>query len=85
MKFTLLFGLLFLFTTSNAQLFVGDIALETQQQIDNFQSNCQCDSVQGNLYIAAVDLANLNGLSGLKYVSGNVTFSPNINLSLDLP
>jgi hypothetical protein len=69
----------------NAQLFVGDINLSNQQQIDDFEANCQCDSVQGNLYIAPVNISNVNGLANLKYVSGNISFLPNTDIALQLP
>jgi|GEM_PF-5196863 len=85
MKFCNLVFLMLSTLSLSGQLYIGDINLSTQQEIDNFEINCQCDSVQGNLYIASVNITNLNGLSGLKYVSGNVTFQPNVNLSLDLP
>jgi len=83
-----LFNLLFLMLSTlslSGQLYTGDINLSTQQEIDNFEINCQCDSVQGNLHIAPISITNINGLNNLKYVSGNLVFAPNMDINLDLP
>lgn len=76
---------LMLFTIGlRAQLYTGNISLSTQQQIDDFAVNCQCDSIQGDLHIAPVNITNINGLQNLKYVSGNLIFLPNSDIDLDL-
>ncbi len=85
MKLIYLVFVMLLTLSLSAQLYTGYINLSTQQEIDNFEINCQCDSVQGNLYIAPVNISNLDGLQNLKYVSGNVTFLPNSNIMLELP
>lgn len=47
----------------------GDIYLENQQDVDNFGTNYGCDSIFGNLSISQA-VVNLNGLGGIKYISG---------------
>ncbi|MEM6319329.1 MAG: hypothetical protein AAF960_16775 [Bacteroidota bacterium] len=67
-----------------------DIVLETQTQIDNFTTTFgMCETVIGNLTIRRKEdggdgIVNLNGLSTLKVVTGNLTIEQNGSLtSLD--
>lgn len=50
-----------------------DITLSSQDDVDNFDSNC--DTVTGNLVIDAAAIENLDGLSALTAVEGNLRFS----------
>lgn len=73
---------LMLFTIGlSAQLYTGNISLSTQQQIDDFAVNCQCDSIQGDLHIAPVNITNINSISMLNIDLPNLIEAHNITLS----
>jgi len=54
----------------------ADISLATQQSVNDFQQDYgSCDVVTGNLSIVGNDISNLDGLSGLAVVDGNLFIS----------
>ena len=55
----------------------GDETLTTQADIDGFD----CTEVTGNLFIYGPDVTNLDGLSALTSVGGDVTISDNAALA----
>lgn len=58
------------------------ILLETQYSIDNFQfHHPNCDEVSGVLSIEGDDIVNLNGLSVLTRIGGNLEISENLLLT----
>ena len=76
-KFVSLFFVAFLFFTARrAQVCTGDIFFGNQAQVDAFS----CDSVMGNLVIAAKDITNLSALSTLTFVGGNLLINFTDNL-----
>lgn len=61
---------------SFAQVCQGDITLSSQAQVDAFV----CTRLIGNLTISGDDITNLNGLSSLRRVQGQLFISNNPNL-----
>jgi hypothetical protein len=61
---------------SNAQVCQGDITLSTQAQVDGFA----CTQLIGNLTISGDDVTNLNGLSSLRRIQGQLLITNNANL-----
>ncbi|MBC8489217.1 MAG: hypothetical protein H8D45_24615 [Bacteroidetes bacterium] len=57
------------------------ILFTTQAQIDNFQTNYPgCSEIGGNVYIMNSSISNLNGLSVLTSIGGNLWISNNLSL-----
>jgi hypothetical protein len=51
----------------------GNYYFQTQADIDNFQNNYpNCTELEGNVTIGGSDISNLNGLSGLTYIGGQL-------------
>ena len=64
---------LVLVATSQSCLHNG-ITFSTQAAIDNFQANYPgCTEIEGTVYINGTDITNLNGLSVLTSIGGNLT------------
>jgi len=63
----------------------GGITFSTQADVDNFQINYpNCTEIQGNVSISGNGITNLNGLSVVQHISGNLGIFSNdslINLS----
>jgi len=64
-----------------------DIEFTTQEQIDNFKSDYRGRKIEGNVCIGEYGVSseppiitNLNGLSELKYIGGNLTINDISNL-----
>jgi hypothetical protein len=56
----------------------GGITLSTQIQIDDFPTDYPgCTQIQGNVLIQGADIINLNGLSQLASIAGNLEISSN--------
>ena len=54
----------------------------SQSDIDNFPINFpQCTDIEGNVSISGDDITNLNGLSIITSISGNLTIDNNPSLS----
>ncbi|MCC7244209.1 MAG: leucine-rich repeat protein, partial [Saprospiraceae bacterium] len=87
MKSSLTHWLLFfvaIFTTliSNAQNCLPDgIGFYSQSDINNFAANYPgCTHIEGNVYISSNNITNLNGLSQLQSIGGNldISWAPNL-------
>ncbi|MFM9950447.1 MAG: hypothetical protein ACKV1O_21100, partial [Saprospiraceae bacterium] len=60
----------------------GNITFSTQAEIDDFQSNYPgCTAISGNLTISGADITNLNGLSTILAITGDLTITWNPMLS----
>ena len=78
LKSFLLLLALFIGFELSAQCPMGNITLTTQTQVDNFSTTYPgCTAVLGDLYISGADITNLNGLSGLTSVAGNLGIEDN--------
>ena len=56
--------------------YVGNLTLSTQSQVDNFDFS----TVTGNLYVSS-SILNVDGLSSLTHVGGNLSIANNPNLT----
>jgi hypothetical protein len=77
---TILLGLAFSFTGFSQSCLPDGIIFSTQAQIDNFQENFpNCTQIEGWVIIGAsgTDITNLNGLSDLTSIGGNLDISGN--------
>ena len=54
----------------------GNVTLSTQAEVDAFQ----CGVFEGNLTISGEDITNLDGLSELQTITGNLLIRNNPNL-----
>src|SRR5690606_41214079 len=60
----------------------GDITLFNQFQVDNFSTNYPgCTELNGGLIINNTNVANLDGLSSLTSIGGNLYLGNNSNLT----
>ncbi|MFO7525297.1 MAG: hypothetical protein R6W68_07570, partial [Ignavibacteriaceae bacterium] len=69
-----------LFTSLNAQTYIGNLTLRTQSEIDDFNYS----SVTGNLRITEMtsgNITNLNGLSELTTIGGDLSITQNRQLT----
>lgn len=62
---------------ANAQVYDGDIVLNTQAEVDSFAINCNCTTIAGDLDISGTQITNLNGLSALEYIERSLTIFSN--------
>ncbi|MFN6379601.1 MAG: T9SS type A sorting domain-containing protein [Flavobacteriales bacterium] len=70
-KLFTLFILCLLAFVSQAQTYVGDITLSTQEEVDNFSTNYPgITYVEGNLIVTSVELGGITDLSGLNQLTG---------------
>ena len=64
--------LLFCSTNSNAQVCTGDIKLEAQSDVDNFNINYpSCTEIDGNILITGADITDISPLSQIEKVVGD--------------
>jgi hypothetical protein len=69
----------------NASVYIGNISISSQAQINNFNSTYNCDSILGDLQITGSGVNNLAGLSNIKYIQGSLGIgSTNITNTLGL-
>lgn len=82
-RFLLTLSLAFLITFSYAQVCLQNgIELTTQSDIDSFpQKYVGCDSIYGDLTISGGDISNVDSLSQLSYIGGNLFITGNLNLT----
>lgn len=59
----------------------NDIILSSQEDIDTFEDNYGCTVIEGSLYINGPDINNLDGLSGVTAINGNLNIISNPNLT----
>ena len=76
MKKVIIIANLMLFLISynaSSQCLPDGITFTTQSQINNFQTNYPgCTEIEGDVFINGFDIANLNGLSVLNSINGNL-------------
>ena len=77
------FILLLVRITTTAQSCLPEgIEFTTQASIDNFQVNYpNCTEIEGNVLIKGWDITNLNGLSAVNSIGGNLIIADNLNLT----
>jgi len=84
MKRITLFILLFAvikYTASSQSCLPNGITFNTQAEIDNFQTNYpDCTEIGGDVKISGGNITNLDGLSVLTSISGNLTIGGNYDL-----
>ena len=69
------------FTVLSQSCLPEGITFSTQEQIDNFQAdNPGCTEIEGSVIIQGGNISNLNGLSVLTAIGGNLSFYNNHNL-----
>lgn len=74
--FTILLSLILSAPALAQNCMPAEISLAAQQSVDDFQQNHgPCDTVTGDLSIVGNDISNLDGLSGLSAVEGNLFIS----------
>lgn len=74
--FTILLSLILSAPALAQNCMPADISLAAQQSVDDFQQDHgPCDVVMGDLSIVGNDISNLDGLSGLAAVDGNLFIS----------
>jgi hypothetical protein len=57
----------------------ANLIITSQGEIDDFPSTCQlCDTISGNLIIVGQNIVNLDGLSSIVQVNGNVIIGDSI-------
>jgi hypothetical protein len=70
-----------IYTCPSTNCLPEGITFTTQQQIDNFQTNYpECSEIEGNVTIFMSNITNLNGLSVLNTIGGNLSISSNPSL-----
>ncbi|GGC05304.1 CBM96 family carbohydrate-binding protein [Dyadobacter sediminis] len=76
-KIALLFFICFFAKHANAQSCQAP-SFTSQQQIDDFKiQNPACKIISGNVLISGIDITNLNGLSEITAIHGNLTIANN--------
>ncbi len=81
--FCLLTSLSIFTNTITAQSCVANIVLASQTDVDNFQTNYACSVIDGNLMIqtgGASAIVNLDGLSAIESVTGDLQITVNTSL-----
>jgi hypothetical protein len=75
----LLTAVLISFANATAQSCLPEgITFSTQEQIDNFQTNYPgCTEIEGDVTIFGNDITNLNGLSALTFIGGDIEILSN--------
>ena len=61
----------------SAQVYVGDILLASQSQVNDFPATCNCTTITGSLTITGADIDDLSPLTGLAFVGGNLVLVSN--------
>jgi N-acetylneuraminic acid mutarotase len=70
-----------IYTCPSTHCLPEGITFTAQQQIDNFQTNFPgCSEIEGNVSIFMSNITNLNGLSVLNTIGGNLSISSNPSL-----
>ncbi len=83
-SFAILLILAFAFTGISQSCLPEGIVFDTQAQIDNFQINYPgCTEIEGNVEIGyyGSNITNINGLSNITYIGGDLMISGNTSLS----
>ena len=81
-NFTLTIAIVLIQLLLFAQCPQGDIYFNTQDQIDNFQINYpNCSEIEGSVTISGSDITNLNGLSVLTSIGGDLYIQNNAALT----
>ena len=76
--FLLLIGLFLWFTGSSQSCLPQGITFSTQSQIDSFPTNYpNCTQIEGDVTISGTDITNLNGLSVLTSIGGDLNIVSN--------
>jgi len=73
--------LLFTINFSIANVWQGDYNIQFQSEVDDFASDCNCTSINGDLTIFGTDIVHLDGLSELTEVTGLLEIKRNPVLS----
>jgi len=82
MKHLLTLGLFSFFTIGiSAQIYIGDITLETQAQVDSFPITCNCSAISGYLKITGTQINNLDSLEALTEIQRYLKIADNELLS----
>lgn len=76
MAFFVLFGF-----SLSAQVYDGDIILNTQAEVDSFPQTCNCTAITGFLNISGTEIQNLDSLYSLTFIERYVTIAENEQLT----
>jgi len=79
MKHIVLLFILTIFYNSylDAQVWQGSYIIDSQAAANNFKTNCNCTEIRGDLRIIGSNVQQINGLSDLKKIEGDLNIETN--------